>query len=281
MSYDYTLITNTDDVALDPISQMVQEIYQAQAVLSLSVLQGSHEVGADSASYPRAAGFTAEAVPTDSNGLSAQAIDWAVDKLEFDKDYAVLVDAKWRAMDHSVINQQAEIMKRQTLALVKQMEVSVYAALAAVSASGPDHKVPFATSGVIALSDILGGIKLLDDQELPDDGRFIAVNQKQYSQLLALGDFIDASKYGSNQPVMNGEIGMIYGLRVLKTPRVTADTALVYHRDHVVFAMDKQMAFDEDKDLVKVTRRMLMTARWGVKTLDAGKRGVLLNNSGS
>lgn len=281
MSYDYTLITNTDDVALDPISSMVQTFLAERAILSKVVMQGTHEAGADSASYPRAAGFTAEAVPTDSNSLSAQAIDWAVDKLDFDKDYAVLVNIKERAASHSVVDQFAQIQIRQAQALVDAIEASVYTALAAASGSAPDHKIAFGTSATLALNDILSAIVLLDTQKVPWDNRYIAVHPAQYKNLLALGDFTDASKYGSNEPLLNGEIGRIYGMPVLKSTNVTTATVLVFHSEHVVFAMDKQINMKQQDDLDKVSTKLLMHARWGVKTLDSGKRGVLINNAGS
>lgn len=281
MSYDYTLIGNTDDVALDPISAMVQSVLQAKSVLAASVMQGTWTPGSDSASYPRAAGFVAEAVPSTSDGLNAQTIDWAVDKLLFDQDYAVLVDMKDRARAHSSVDQFDAVQERQALAIVKQIEASVYTALAATSASAPDHRIAFATSGVINTSDILLAIQALDDQEVPEEDRILAINPKQYRQLLSLGDFVDASKYGSNDPIMNGEIGQIFGVKVLKTPRVTADTAILYHKEHVVFAMEKEMSFESQRDLGKVSTKLLMTARWGVKTLDSGKRGYLMNNAGS
>ena len=37
-------------------------------------------------------------------------------------------------------------------------------------------------------------------------------------KLLKLDNFIEASKYGSNTPLLNGEIGKLYGLRIVSTP---------------------------------------------------------------
>ena len=282
MSYVFTKYSDVSTTSLDPISQMVQMFLSQTGVLVQTVMDATSTVGPgqDSASYPKGTGFTAEDVTDDdSTLLQAQVATFTIDKMDLDKHKAVLVAVKEKASIQSLVNLMSEIQIRQTQAIVDAMEASIYAALAATSASAPDHRVAFDTTGVIALSDISKSAYLLDVQNVPQTERFLIINPKQKMQLRALGDFTDASKYGSNEVLMTGEIGEIFGFRVLSTNAVTADRAVAYHRTHAVFAMQQQMRFKMQDDLDQVATKMLITALYGVKTLDSGKRGVLMGSA--
>jgi N4-gp56 family major capsid protein len=54
--------------------------------------------------------------------------------------------------------------------------------------------------------------------------RFIVIHPNQEKALLDDDSFIDASKYGSTMPIMNGEIGMIYGARIISHASVQTAT---------------------------------------------------------
>ncbi|HEY9482899.1 MAG TPA: phage capsid protein [Micromonosporaceae bacterium] len=57
--------------------------------------------------------------------------------------------------------------------------------------------------------------RVLNENNVPSDGRFVIISPD--FEALVLGDnrFIDASAYGSNGPIMNGEIGRALGFRVM------------------------------------------------------------------
>lgn len=282
MAYVFTKYSDVSATALDPISAMVQMFLSQKAVLLPTVMDATSTVikGQDSASYPRGVGFTAETVPDDdSTLLQAQVSTWAVDKMDLDQHKAVLVALKERANIQSIVNQIGEVQIRSGQAIVDAIEAAIYGALAATSASAPDHRLVFDTSGVIALSDISNAAYLLDVQNVPQDERFLVINPKQKKQIRNLGDFTDASKYGSNSVLMTGELGEIFGFKVLSTNAVTADRAVAYHRSHVVFAMQQELNFKMQDDLGQVATKLLTTALYGVKTLDSGKRGILMGSA--
>jgi N4-gp56 family major capsid protein len=282
MSYVFTKYSDVSATALDPISAMVQMFLSQHAVLLPSIMDATSSVGPgqDSASYPRGVGFTAETVPDDDTTLlQAQVSTWAVDKMDLDQHKAVLVALKDRANIQSVVNQIGEVQIRSGQAIVDAIEAAIYAALAATSASAPDHRVVFDTSGVIALSDLSNAAYLLDVQNVPQDDRFVVINPKQKKQIRNLGDFTDASKYGNNSVLMTGEIGEIFGFKILATNACTVDRAVAYHRTHAVFAMQQALRFKMQDDLDQVATKCLMTALYGVKTLDSGKRGVLMGSA--
>jgi hypothetical protein len=140
----------------------------------------------------------------------------------------------------------------------------------------------FGTPDKIALADILKARKTLRKANVPFDGNiFLAISPDQEADLLALEQFIDASRYGSTMALQNGELGQIYGVRILITTNIEASTAVMYHRTHSVFARSGEVSFEKSRILASSSSEYLLETFFGLKTLDLGKRGVLLNNSGT
>lgn len=65
----------------------------------------------------------------------------------------------------------------------------------------------------------------LDKNNVPVDGRWLVVSPEFYALILGDPRFIDASKYGSTSPIMNGEVGRIVGFSVLVSNNLPAGTA--------------------------------------------------------
>lgn len=65
----------------------------------------------------------------------------------------------------------------------------------------------------------------LNKNNVPSDSRWVIVSPE--FETLILGDqrFTDASKYGTNAPIMNGEIGRAIGFRILVSNNLPAGTA--------------------------------------------------------
>lgn len=65
----------------------------------------------------------------------------------------------------------------------------------------------------------------LDKQNVPAEGRWLMASPE--FQALILGDsrFIDASRYGSTSPILNGEIGRALGFQMLNSNNLPAGTA--------------------------------------------------------
>lgn len=275
-------VTQTAAVGEDIVSQYVQAYLWAQSKLLPTVSDFSSEAvkGVKSINVGRRTGATA-VTKVAGTALESQSMVWTADQLVLNIPKACYTIMENVADLQSVMAQEPAILEDFARAIMEAIEASIYTGLATVSASAPDHKIAFDTSSTLVLADILEAVGLLDDQNVPESDRFLAVNPKQHRQLLALGDFIDASKYGSNQPIMNGEIGQIFGLRVIKSSKVTADTALAYHRSHVAFALQGGMQLVRVQSAAHCGWEISMLAQYGVKALDSGKRGVLINNSGS
>lgn len=65
----------------------------------------------------------------------------------------------------------------------------------------------------------------LDKAKVPTQGRFLAVSPEFHALLLQDNRFIDASSYGSNTAILNGEVGRILGFNVMVSLNLPAGTA--------------------------------------------------------
>ncbi|MEU4718390.1 phage capsid protein [Nonomuraea dietziae] len=67
-------------------------------------------------------------------------------------------------------------------------------------------------------------VQELDDNDIPEDQRFLIVTPRIKAMLLKSSKFTDASQYGSDEPIRNGEIGRFSGLRVQVTTNIPQTT---------------------------------------------------------
>jgi N4-gp56 family major capsid protein len=273
-------VTETSAVGLSVVSQYVQSVLANKSVLLPSILDLSSEVelGAKSVSIGRSTSFTAESKAENTN-YTSQVLTWSADALNLDKHEGVYVEAETISMLQSIVSQESKILERATLALVEKMEANIYTALASCSAAAPDHNITFDSSTTLQIADIIEAVQLLDMQKVPREDRFLAVNPKQYWHIAGLSNFIEASKYGNNIALLSGEVGQILGLKVLMTNSVTVDKVLVYQREHVAFARQSQVTWQQAYKLANGSIEFLLQHIYGLKTLDLGKRGVIIESA--
>jgi hypothetical protein len=274
--------SKTSAIGADLISAYVQQVLSETAVLIGSIDDRTSELepGAKSLSIGRRTALSAES-KAEGTAYEAQAFEWAADKLDLSKQEGVYTQLTRKAAAQATQGQDLQILQASAQALVDKLEAQVYAELVKVSASAPDHIVTFGVASTIALADILNARKLLRVQNVPMNDVFLAINPAQEAQLLAMEQFIDASRYGSNEVLQNGEIGRIYGFRVLVTNAVTANTAIAYHKSHVAFARQIEVTWEQSRILKNSMSEFLLETLYGLKVLDSGKRGVLMNNTGA
>lgn len=65
--------------------------------------------------------------------------------------------------------------------------------------------------------------------------KFIVVHPDALKGILLSDMFLDASKYGSNEPILNGELGKIAGLKILVTTNMPANKAVVIDSDRAAW----------------------------------------------
>lgn len=65
----------------------------------------------------------------------------------------------------------------------------------------------------------------LNKANVPTDGRWVTISPEFEALILGDARFIDASRYGSTAPILNGEIGRAIGFRVLTSNNLPEGTA--------------------------------------------------------
>jgi N4-gp56 family major capsid protein len=86
------------------------------------------------------------------------------------------------------------------------------------------------TAGSAATADaaykIVLALKLkLDKAKVPAQGRFLVISPEFHALLLQDNRFLDAAAYGSNTPILNGEVGRVLGFSVTVSLNIPAGTA--------------------------------------------------------
>lgn len=82
-----------------------------------------------------------------------------------------------------------------------------------------------AATGDAAYKIVLALKVKLDKAKVPTDDRYIIVSPEFHALILQDSRFIDSSSYGSNTPILNGEVGRILGFRVMVSLNLPAGTA--------------------------------------------------------
>jgi N4-gp56 family major capsid protein len=94
----------------------------------------------------------------------------------------------------------------------------------------------------IADAGIRTAIQLLDDQDVPMDGRSLVVPPVARNSMLGINRFTEQAFKGTGSTLMNGEFGDIYGVKVYVSTNcdtaagnsATDRVALMFHRDWAV-----------------------------------------------
>lgn len=273
-------VTETAANALANISNMAQSFLIQQSVLLPTVTNYSSLAvpGASSIKLPRSGGFTV-GDKAENTAVNAQIITYAADSITFSHRTVQFLVEKL-AQKQSVVDVVQDAVMKATKALALDVDTKILAQLALASSSAPDHQLLFADTAtdVVAKADILAARKLLIDQNINPRECYIAVGSEKEAELLAISDFIDASKYGSNSPIMAGEIGMIYGMKVVVHTSVV-DQMYIWHPSACGYAFSQNIELDFDKDLANIGTRYSLDYIFGAKVLDSGKRCVFVDST--
>lgn len=255
---------------------LIQESKMMGLVLNYS---GMAVKGASSIKLPRAGGFTVND-KAENTAASAATSAFSADTLSLDQHRVVQFLVEDIADLQAGVDVIAEYVLRASKDLALDIDNKIIAQLRIASASAPDHEVQFTdtTNEDIELADIVNVRKLLSLQNLDPRECYLGVGPDQEANMLKISDFIDASKYGSNQPIVNGEIGMVYGMRVVVHTSI-ANEAIAWHPTACAFALQQAIRVQRDYDLANLATRYSLDYVGGFKVLDSGKRNVHLQET--
>jgi N4-gp56 family major capsid protein len=275
--------TNTQSVGIDILSTMVQQYLKENAVLIPTIVDRTIEAvqkGVKSIEIGRAAGLSIgseDLVDDGTTGYTEQDFTWVTDTLDLDTQCGVYVVLTKKGDFQSVLNQEPELIERAIDSLTTKLEERIFAKIKAAHAN---NKFKFKSGYTLSYQDVTNAKKVLDKNKVPKSDRFMIINPEQEEDLLNLELFHSAEKYGNNSVLMNGEIGRISGFTVLTSLNVEENNTAFYHRTTSAFARQWNVSFEKNRILKTSSYEYLLETLYGLVTLDAGVRAVLVNETG-
>lgn len=111
-----------------------------------------------------------------------------------------------------------------------------------IGSTGAAYTSGTSNAANIADAGIRTAIQLLDDQDVPMDGRSLVVPPVARNSMLGINRFTEQAFKGTGSTLMNGEFGDIYGVKVYVSTNCdtaagnsnTDRVALMFHRDWAV-----------------------------------------------
>jgi N4-gp56 family major capsid protein len=111
-----------------------------------------------------------------------------------------------------------------------------------IGSTGVAYTSGSSNAAAIADAGIRRAIQLLDDQDVPMDGRSLVVPPVARNSMLGIARFTEQAFKGTGSTLMNGEFGDLYGVKVYVSTNcdtaagnsTTDRVALMFHRDALV-----------------------------------------------
>lgn len=276
MSDALTGVTETSATARAEIERLAQKYLIQESKMMPLVLDYSRMAvpGASSIKLPKAGGFTV-ADKSENTAAEAQISAFSADTLSLNVHRQVQFLVEDIAGMQASVDVVSEYLLRGAKDLALDIDKKILAVLKTASASGPDHEINFsdATNEDIALADILAARKLLALQNIDPRECYIGIGPDQEAHMLAIDNFIHAEKYGSNSPILNGEIGMVYGMKVILHTSLSGE-AVFWHPTAAAFALQQGIRVQKEYELAHLGTRYSLDYVGGFAVLDAGKRCV-------
>lgn len=150
-------------------------------------------------------------------------------------------------------------------ALADAVDTDILALTSAIAQSVGTHA---ATS--ILKSHLLTAIRMLDAALVPQDGRYLVVDAFGREDLLGIDDFIRYDAGGKAPSALKtGEIGEIYGVKVLFSQNVAAPTAtsaygMMFHGDAFAIALQKDVSMKTEYSVDYIGTKMVGYEIYGV-----------------
>ena len=107
---------------------------------------------------------------------------------------------------------------------------------------------------------------------------FLVVDPSALSGILKSDMFIDAAKYGSNEQIVNGEIGKVGGLKVLTTTNMPAGAALVIDSERASWmAVKRKLDMKRWDNPQTDSIELYFYVEYGIEVTDADALQLILN----
>ena len=258
------------------VAEAVQRELQASSKLSGLFTDYSELVGKGTSSLkiPRSDSFQVQnrdnATPSPA---SAQNLTFAFDQIDLDQSkyvyYVIPGDVELDAKP----SYELTAASRAASAHGRNMDI---ARINALWVGGTGSKEVEYDAGVSDIEDVLlSMIQEADESEMLDDGnRFLIARPQERKALLGVANFVQADRYGDRTPLVSGELGMAYGVRIVIINHVGTQNdgnsisfgdgnMILCHKESLGFAFHRQPQHDMDKAIEYGAGSMAHT--WDVK----------------
>ena len=288
----FTSAANTGPTEMDLILSIVQEELVRSAKLRPTVTDYSSfaEKGMKSIEIPRYdSHFAAPAAqnPDGTTEVAADTFDLAVDTISLDQ----WKTKYWEIPDRVNAQTRVQLVSEAAAAAGRAMgndeddDIIAELRLAADGTGGlPDHRIQLSggTNDEITLSDITEARKLLNKANVSEMDRFLLVSPDQEKAMLDIANFIEADKYGAREALLDGEIGRVFGFRVMVHNGLADAEAIAYQKQAVGIAYQQEMRFESRRAKLSLqkTEYSIAVGR-GQEVLEQGVKQVLLNSTGT
>lgn len=223
-------------------------------------------------SFPKLGSFTVQKLGNYQRA-DAQALTATEDELNLDQLATVQWIMKKKAELQSKLAFEAALIGRAGSAHARQVDYDILEEMYSGAAVAND--VTYNASDIEG--NILDIVENLDGQNAPEEGRFVVFRPSEKKLLLKVANFTQADRYGSNVPLVSGELGQAYGLRFVLSNTLTTNftdaVMMGFHREAVAFGFQMAPTFDEQKAIEYGvgSKRMAVDQLYGLKQVQDGK----------
>lgn len=274
-------VGSTEDVI---ILSIVQEQLLSMAVIRPTVTDYSSQAtkGVKSIELPKyASAFGAPSTqnPDGTTAAPFQTLTLAVDALDLDQWKNLPYRIPDRISAQNRVNLEAEL----AMSAGKEMAIDLDEAVRTELATATQN-VQFTGAGnlEIAIADINKAKASLKKNNVTDLGGEITllISPAQEQAMLNIANFIQADQYGARDALLNGEIGRVYGARVVVSNLLSDAEAYMYHKSTCAFAAQKDVTFERQRSSVDLQAwEYSFSSGYGVKMLDGGKRCIKFSSA--
>jgi len=283
-----TVAKNADVVNVQEalVAEIVQRELQAASKLAGLFTDYSNLVGKGTSSVkiPRSSSFTVadrdNATPTVA---SASNLTFSFDEISLDQSKYVYYVIPGDVEIDAKPSYEQTAASRAASAHGRNMDIARLDALWVGGSGSVEVEYDSGVSDIEAV--LLDMIEQADEQEMLDDGgRILIVRPSERKALLGVANFVQADRYGSNQTIMSGELGSLYGVKVIMTTNSGSEAdgnaitfgngnMILCHRESLGFAFHRRPITDSEKAIEYGAGSMAHTwdVKYGLSVLQDGE----------
>lgn len=264
-------------------TQITETLIQNSVMLgSVRDFTGLVRPGMDRLDVPNYSELAVQTV-SETAAMTPQNPTILVDQLNLDQHKSIPFEISDRADVQAKLNLVSDIVANAGRSLAADVDNYIISQMVAgVSTAAPDHKLALTANPD---DDIRTARKLLNEANVPMSDRFLLISPGFEEQMLGVAGFIETDKYGSSEPILTGEIGRVFGFRVMMSTSSQAELAtdngfVAYHRSCIGFARQIAMKFEQDRNVLKQSDEYALSHLYGAVALGAGDRQVVFDADG-